>query len=159
QQAEEASQAKTRFLASVSHELRTPLNAIIGLSDLLRDSTSNPEHHEMSRTIGTAGRSLLSLINSLLDFARIEERRITSNLNEFDLHALLMHVRAILSVQAQAKSVRFAVHITRRTPRFIKADKRHLGEMLVNLGGNAVKFTERGHVVIAVDAVEQNDVM
>src|SRR5262249_54969720 len=117
------------------------------------------EQQEMSRTIGTAGRSLLSLINSLLDFARIEERRIASNLNDFDLHALLMHVRAILSVQAQAKSIRFAVHATGRTPRFIKADKRHLEEMLVNLGGNAVKFTERGHVVIAVDAVEHTGIM
>ena len=82
--------------------------------------------------------------------------RIASNPAEFDLHALLAHVRAILLVQAQAKSVRLAIHITTRTPRFVKADKRHLEEILVNLGGNAVKFTARGDVVIAVDAVAQH---
>src|SRR5262245_2806772 len=155
QQAEEASKAKSRFLTSVSHELRTPLNAIIGLSDLLRDTSLDSDQHEMTRTIGTAGRSLLSLINTLLDFSRIEERRIVSHPVEFDLQALLMDVRSILAVQAQAKSVRLALHVSARTPRFVRADKRHLEEILVNLGGNAVKFTERGHVVIAVDALQQ----
>src|SRR5262249_11419082 len=107
--AEEASRAKSRFLTSVSHELRTPLNAIIALSDLLRDSTLDAEQRDMTRTIGTAGRSLLALINQILDLSRIEERRIISNIVEFDLHALLADVSAILSVQAHAKSVRLAV--------------------------------------------------
>jgi two-component system sensor histidine kinase RpfC len=157
QQAEEASRAKSRFLTSVSHELRTPLNAIIALSDLLRDSALDAEQLEMTQTIGTAGSSLLALIDQILDLSRIEERRIITNIVELDLLALLADVRAILSVQAHAKSVRFAVHITARTPRRVKADKRHLEEILLNLGGNAVKFTERGAVTIAVDAIAQNE--
>ncbi|MFL5067360.1 MAG: ATP-binding protein [Xanthobacteraceae bacterium] len=153
QQAEAASQAKSQFLASVSHELRTPLTAIIGLSDLLREAAIDDEHRDMTRTIGTASRSLLGLINSLLDFSRIEQRCIASNPVRFDLYALLMDVRAILAVSGQEKSVRLALHVTSRTPRFVTADRRHMEEILLNLGGNAVKFTERGSVVIAVDAV------
>ena len=156
QQAEEASRAKSRFLTSVSHELRTPLNAIIGLSELMRSTPLDSEQQDMTRTIGTAGRSLLALINQILDLGRIEERRIQTAKVEFDLHAVLADVRSILSVQAHAKSVRFAVHVTTRTPRFVKTDRRHLQEILVNLGGNAVKFTERGFVVIAVDAEERD---
>jgi two-component system sensor histidine kinase RpfC len=155
QQAEEASRAKSRFLTSVSHELRTPLNAIIGLSELMRGTPLDSEQQEMTRTIGTAGRSLLALINQILDLGRIEERRIQTTNAAFDLYGLLADVRAILSVQAHAKSVRFAVHATLRTPRFVKTDRRHLQEILVNLGGNAVKFTERGFVVIGVDVEDR----
>jgi two-component system sensor histidine kinase RpfC len=152
-QAEEASKAKSLFLASVSHELRTPLNAVIGLSDLLLGSRLNAEQKDMSRTIGQSGRSLLALINSILDFSRIEAGQMPRTSGDFDLHRLLLDVRKILAVQADAKSLRLAIHVSPRVPRQVRGSRQQLNDILMNLAANAVKFTERGYVVIGVDVV------
>jgi two-component system sensor histidine kinase RpfC len=154
QMAETASRAKSQFLASISHELRTPLNAIIALSDLLQQTPLDREQEDMTRTVGASGRSLLGLINSILDFSRIEAGRMPLNRAPVDLYDLLEDVRRMLAVQAHAKGVRLAVHVSGRVPRYLNTDRRHLEEMLVNLTGNAVKFTASGHVVIAVDVPE-----
>ena len=153
-QAEEANRAKGAFLASISHEFRTPLNAIIGLSDLLRDTSLDAEQEDMSATIGDAGRRLLTLINSILDFSRAEAGRVTIKTGDFNLVSVLMETQNMLAVEAQRKGVRLAIHCTARTPHLVVGDKHHLEDVLVNLAGNAVKFTEHGHVVIAVDAME-----
>ncbi len=153
-QAEEANRAKTLFLASVSHELRTPLNAIIGLSELLGEMTMDEEQGDMARTIATAGRSLLNLITSILDFSQKEVTKAAEKRDDVDLFSLLANTRDMLAVQANARGLWLALHITPRTPQFIVGDRRSLEEILVNLIGNALKFTEAGHVAIFVDASE-----
>lgn len=152
--AEEASRAKSLFLASVSHELRTPLNAIIGFSDLLGRRPLGRQEAEMVRTIAQSGRSLLGLINGLLDFSRLEAGRMPSQRGPFDLHAVLARISAMLSVEAAAKGLRLGVHVGPGVPRRLVGDERHLEEVLINLASNAVKFTATGHVLIAVDVAE-----
>ncbi|WP_207620567.1 ATP-binding protein, partial [Oharaeibacter diazotrophicus] len=155
--AEEASRAKSLFLASVSHELRTPLNAIIGFSDLLSRRPLGRQEAEMVGTIAVSGRSLLALINGLLDFSRLEAGRMPSHRVDFDLFALIGRVEAMMSMEARRKRLRLAVHVGAGVPARVHGDERHLEEVLVNLVSNAVKFTEAGRVSIDVDRVEGDD--
>jgi two-component system, sensor histidine kinase RpfC len=154
-QAEEASRAKSAFLANVSHEVRTPLNAIIGLGALLHDQLRDPESKHMVSTIVNSGRSLLSLINSILDFSRIEAGRMPSKAVQTDLYQAIGRLKAMLSAQAMPKALTLAVHITARTPAHVLADYSHIEQILINLAANAIKFTEKGFVVITVDGIQQ----
>ncbi|WP_312224172.1 ATP-binding protein [Rhizobium rhizoryzae] len=157
QQAEEASRSKSLFLASMSHELRTPLNAIIGLADLLVSARLKTEQHEMARVIGASGRSLLSLIETVLDFARIESGQMTIKSEPIELSALLRDVRAMIGVSASKKGLRVAIHIRPGAPRAVVADRRHLEEVILNLASNAVKFTEHGYVRLEVGFRSETD--
>lgn len=160
-EAEEASQAKSLFLASMSHELRTPLNAIIALSDLLTQKRLAPEHHDMVRTIARSGRSLLSLIEAVLDLSRIEAGQTTVLSQKVDLPLLLNDVRSIIGVNAERKGLRITLHMDTGVPRFVMNDRRHLEEILLNLASNAVKFTETGHIRIGVsfERLDDGDVL
>jgi two-component system sensor histidine kinase RpfC len=155
-EAEAASRAKSKFLTSVSHELRTPLNAIIGMGALLESGALDGEQTLMSRSIMTSARCLLSLIDGLLDFSRIEAGKMIITEADFDLLQILLNIKTIFYVQSRAKNLRFNLHLTPRTPLTLRGDAGKLHEILLNLVGNAIKFTETGGITLAVDAVEQS---
>jgi two-component system, sensor histidine kinase RpfC len=156
-QAEEANLAKSAFLARVSHDVRTPLNAIIGLGDLLHDQLRDSEYRQMVSTIVNSGRSLLRLINSILDFSKIEAGLLPCKVVRTDLHEAITRLKAMLAAQAASQALTLGVHVTARTPRNILADYDHIEQILINLAANAIKFTEKGFVVLTVDAIRQRD--
>jgi two-component system, sensor histidine kinase RpfC len=156
-QAEEASRAKSLFLASVSHELRTPLNAVIGMGALLESTTLDHDQMQMSQTITTAARSLLSLIDGILDLSQAEAGRMSIARSDFDLAQLLNEIKIIFLAQGRLKGVEVTVHATGRTNFLLHGDARKLHEILLNLAGNAMKFTESGHITVGVDMVAQED--
>jgi len=150
-QAEEASRAKSLFLASVSHELRTPLNAVTGMTGLLAATSLTAEQQEMTGTIDAASRTLLSLIDGILDLSRIEAGKMPVASAAFDLAAVMTGVMDLVAVRAREKGLRTALHITSRSPLDVIGDARHLSEILLNLVSNAVKFTPSGVVILAAD--------
>lgn len=152
-QAEAASRAKSLFLASVSHELRTPLNAVIGMSGLIASTPLDAAQREMTDTIGSASASLLSLIDKILDLSRIEAGQMPTVAVPFELDKLLRQAMAVIEVRAREKGLHVGLHITAHTPLDVLGDAGHLQDILLNLLGNAVKFTAAGSVMLTVDAV------
>ncbi len=155
--AESANQAKTRFISVVSHEMRTPLNAIIGMSDLLRDTSLNREQADMLQTLRGSSRVMLGLVEDVLDFSKIEAGKLTLEKTEFDLHALVNSTCRIVAAQAAAKGVEFIVSIMPEVPPAVRSDPHHLRQILINLAGNAVKFTEHGSVTVHVSAQSETE--
>ena len=157
--AEAANLAKRRFISVVSHEMRTPLNAIIGMADLLRDTPLSREQADMLQTLRSSSRVMLGLIDDVLDFSKIEAGKVTLEKAEFDLHALVNSTCRILAAQAAAKGVDFVVSIMPEVPPAVCGDPHHLRQVLINLAGNAVKFTEAGSVTVHVTVQAETDAM
>ncbi len=150
-QAEGASRAKSRFLAMVSHEVRTPLNGILGMADLLLDTALTPEQTTYAKAVKTSGDTLLSLIEEILDFSKIESGRLDIEARPFALGAMIEDTVELLAPRAQTKGIEIASYVDERLPERIVGDGTRLRQVLINLAGNAIKFTATGGVAIVVE--------
>jgi adenylate cyclase len=146
-----ANRAKSIFLANMSHELRTPLNAILGFTQLLKDDNSlNQEQHKNLRIINRAGEHLLSIINDILEMSKIEAGRMNLNLNRFNFHDFIQDLEGIFQFKIRQKNLQLIFEIPENIPQYIYTDEKKLRQVLFNILGNAVKFTERGRVILRV---------
>src|SRR5271165_3853482 len=154
ERAEATSVAKSRFLATMSHEIRTPLNGILGMADLLRRTGLSPENASYVEAIRGSGAALIALIDQLLDLSRMEAGRLDLAAEPVDLPRLVESAVELLAPRAQSKGLEIAASISARAPRIVRGDGMRLRQVLLNLAGNAVKFTQSGGVCVSVEALE-----
>lgn len=155
--AEQASKAKSEFLANVSHEIRTPMNAILGFSEWLHSNVENPQHKNYLHTIMTSGRNLLALINDILDLSKIESGKMNIELEPMQCIVIINQMKQVFKQKLEAKNLAFNITVDNSVPHYIYMDEVRLYQILFNLVGNAIKFTSKGYIHVSVSAAKTSD--
>ncbi len=154
--ADDANRAKSDFLANMSHEIRTPMNAIIGMTDLLLETRLTQTQHEYLRMVQASGEALLALINDILDFSKIEAGKLELDRTTFDIRETLGDSMKGLAFRAHEKGLELLFRVDQKIPKYLQGDPGRIRQIVVNLVGNAIKFTENGEVVLEIDIARQS---
>ncbi|MGQ1909572.1 ATP-binding protein [Marinifilum sp. RC60d5] len=155
--AEQASKAKSEFLANVSHEIRTPMNAILGFSEWLHSNVENPQHRNYLHTILTSGRNLLALINDILDLSKIESGKMNIELEPMQCKIVINQIKQVFKQKLEINNLAFNITVDSSVPQYIYMDEVRFYQILFNLVGNSIKFTAKGYIHVSVSAVKTSD--